>query len=150
MNAALVKIRKACINDLDSLLAIEQTNYARWNINIFTEELTNPHSYTYVAETAKKLIGFLTIWLINQEIEIQNIAILSEYHRQGIGSLLISRLNDLIKKHNIFTIYLEVREKNVAAISFYQKMGFSKYNLRKNYYQDDHAVLMKKIINHEN
>ena len=41
-------------------------------------------------------------------------------------------------------ITLEVRESNVAAISLYEKLGFTSIGQRKNYYQDngENAIIM--------
>lgn len=41
-------------------------------------------------------------------------------------------------------LFLEVRESNERAIHVYEKAGFVKNGLRKNYYEDpvEHAVLM--------
>ena len=46
------------------------------------------------------------------------------------------------------TAYLEVRESNTGAISFYEKQGFSKTGLRKAYYRnpDEAAVTMEKKL----
>ena len=43
---------------------------------------------------------------------------------------------------------LEVRDSNIIAIKFYEKRGFKKISVRKNYYQDTHedAIIYEKII----
>ena len=50
----------------------------------------------------------------------------------------------LSKKADADVITLEVRSKNVPAISLYEKYGFVTVGVRKNFYKkpDDDAVLM--------
>jgi ribosomal-protein-alanine N-acetyltransferase len=45
-------------------------------------------------------------------------------------------------------VYLEVRESNLGAIAFYERLGFSSNGRRNNYYRnpDEAAVCMKKIL----
>ena len=50
----------------------------------------------------------------------------------------------LICKENLCeTIFLEVNSINYKAISLYEKYGFKSYLIRKNYYGENDAVLMK-------
>ena len=46
----------------------------------------------------------------------------------------------------LFQIHLEAREKNSSVLSFYMKKSFSRVGFRKNFYGDDNAILMEKII----
>ncbi len=41
---------------------------------------------------------------------------------------------------------LEVNEKNTPAILLYKKYGFEQISVRKNYYNDDDAIIMNKIL----
>ena len=41
-------------------------------------------------------------------------------------------------------IMLEVNVKNLPAISLYKKMGFKQISLRKNYYNTDDAIIMRR------
>lgn len=54
-----------------------------------------------------------------------HIDILSEYQRQGIGSKLILKLENHLKKNQIKGVHLGTSSKNVKAIPFYNKMGYS-------------------------
>jgi ribosomal-protein-alanine N-acetyltransferase len=49
------------------------------------------------------------------------------------------------------SIFLEVRESNSAAIALYEKFGFEKLSIRKNFYSfpDENAVVMQLLMNKE-
>jgi ribosomal-protein-alanine N-acetyltransferase len=50
---------------------------------------------------------------------------------------------DFCKRKNVCTIFLEVNTINSKAISLYEKFGFARYGIRKKYYGENDAVLMK-------
>lgn len=70
--------------------------------------------------------------------EIFEIGVLKEHRRKQIASKLIDNL-DLDKK-----IFLEVSEDNISAIKLYEKKGFKKISVRKNYYNNKSAIIMCK------
>lgn len=94
------------------------------------------------------MIGFANGSWVLDEGELLNIAVLEKYRRQGLAEILLKTLEDFFTEKNITVIYLEVREKNQSALSFYEKHGFIKNGFRKNYYRnpDDNGVLMMKKI----
>ena len=80
-----------------------------------------------------KIIGFVCIFHVRDEIEIIKICIIKSHQRKNYGSILINE----IKKLNIKKIFLEVSIQNVNAINFYLKNGFQKIGVRKGYYAND-------------
>lgn len=91
----------------------------------------------------QKKIGYIIIFDNSESLEIMKIGVLPEYRRCKIGKLLIEKLLESDRE-----VILEVREKNIGARKFYEKMGFSIIGRRKNYYQDDgdNAILMAKTL----
>ena len=75
-----------------------------------------------------------------------NIVVKKSARNQHIGSLLLDNLLKYAKKNNILSIMLEVNEKNTPAILLYKKYGFEQISVRKNYYNDDDAIIMNKIL----
>jgi ribosomal protein S18 acetylase RimI-like enzyme len=92
-----------------------------------------------------------------EEINIEypahlHIDILNEYQRQGIGSRLIQKLENHLKKNQIKGVHLGTSSKNVKAIRFYNKMGFSQiyegppgYNMWKEEPDVRSLIFAKKI-----
>ena len=98
------------------------------------------HIITYKDSIIK---GVLVYSLIYDRVEIDYIIVDEKYRNHGIATKL---LNYVIENNNISNITLEVRESNVIAINFYEKNGFKKAAIRKNYYKNEDAILMIKKI----
>ena len=57
---------------------------------------------------------------------------------------------NIIKDMDISNITLEVRVDNLVAIKMYEKFGFKKQAIRKNYYQGVDGILMEKVLDRKN
>ncbi len=53
-----------------------------------------------------------------------HIDILEKYQRKGIGSRLMKRFEEHVKKHGVNGIHLETSERNYKAVPFYKKHGY--------------------------
>jgi ribosomal-protein-alanine N-acetyltransferase len=64
-----------------------------------------------------------------------------EFRRAGVGSALVRAA---LSRH-IGEVFLEVRESNIAAQNFYQKLGFRHHDTRPGYYEDprEAAIVMR-------
>ena len=69
--------------------------------------------------------------------DILNIGINPNYQRKGYGSLLMSYLYKELKNRLIEELFLEVRQSNQSAKSFYLNQGFKEISIRKNYYKSN-------------
>lgn len=94
-----------------------------------------------VYEENKKVLGVLVYLIIYDRAEIEYIVVKDEYKNKGIGSKLLSFI-----ENNIKNITLEVRESNTTAISFYKKNGYEIVSTRHNYYKDEDGYLMIKNL----
>ena len=87
------------------------------------------------------LVGFIHCMKSIDSIDIVNIVVDNNYRRRGIATKLIEYIISNNKNKDYF---LEVRESNIEAINLYKKNKFYVVNVRKNYYQDEDALLMKR------
>lgn len=90
----------------------------------------------------KKMVGFILFNDVYGDIEICYIAVIEEYRRRHIASKLINEVLKLMKN----MCSLDVRSKNIAAIALYKSLGFVPVYIRKNYYDDDDAIVMLKEV----
>ena len=72
-----------------------------------------------------------------------NLVVKKSARNLGIGSLLLKHLFSELEKQKITTIHLEVASNNSTAIHLYQKFGFAQVGIRKGYYKQADAILMK-------
>ena len=114
-----------------------------WNYSVFKSELESDSSHYLVVKDNSKIIGFAGIKVTVPDCDIMNIVVKKDFRNQGIGSLLLKELINLSKSLNVKNLFLEVNERNTPAILLYNKFGFNKISIRKNYYKDNNAIVMK-------
>ncbi len=85
------------------------------------------------------LVGFIAFSTIVEEAEILKIGVKKEKTCQGIGTGLLNKMTQQLRKNRIRQIFLEVREDNLLAVSLYQNHGFELAGKRNNYYQSPPA-----------
>lgn len=117
-----------------------------WNSDTLKQEIESKNSYFIIAKYENEIIGFAGIKIIFDEADLMNIVVKKSARNQHIGSLLLDNLLKYAKENNILSIMLEVNEKNTPAILLYKKYGFEQISVRKNYYNKDDAIIMKKIL----
>ena len=96
------------------------------------KSFTNQVSFKIWKIEKDQILGYVSFFHTQDEVEIIKIGINKSYQRQNYGSLLIEE----IKKLRIKKIYLEVSTKNNNAINFYLKHGFQIIGKRNGYYKD--------------
>jgi ribosomal-protein-alanine acetyltransferase len=99
-----------------------------------------------IAELNGQICGFLVARIAGDEAEILNAAVDTARRRQGVGTALLEAAVTTVQARGAKNVYLEVRESNSAAISFYGQHGFEKTGERHQYYSrpTENAVVMKK------
>lgn len=80
---------------------------------------------------------------IAAEWELENIVIVPAERRRGLANQLLEVLVAAARSTNSESLFLEVRESNLAARSLYEKAGFQLTGSRKSYYSNppEDAVL---------
>ncbi|HLK07621.1 MAG TPA: ribosomal protein S18-alanine N-acetyltransferase [Candidatus Angelobacter sp.] len=101
-----------------------------------------------VVEQSGNVVGFIVGRQVEDEWEIENIAVTGSARRCGLGSRLVGELLDLVRSRGGKSIFLEVRESNRAARSLYEKWAFLEVGRRKMYYQNpaEDALILKFIF----
>lgn len=135
-----MEIIKADKSDID---AIFNLNYEllgeseRWQKDMLKKDFDL--SNYLVAKVNGKVAAYISYRVVLDECEIFQICVHNDFQRQKIASNLISAL---IEHEAVKTIFLEVNTKNVGAIEFYKKQGFTILGERKNYYKSECAYNM--------
>jgi len=81
--------------------------------------------------------GFLCAASAADEAELQSIAVDESHRGSGVGSELMRSFLAWAAAAGVRTIYLEVREGNTRARSFYARWGFAQVGKRPRYYRDN-------------
>ena len=93
----------------------------------------------------EELVSYIYYSGVEDFIELYRIATHVNHQKKGHAKrLFLSSLHSLTSFNRII---LEVNCFNSAAIALYESLGFRKYYIRRNYYENgDDAILMEKIL----
>lgn len=140
-----ITIQKAEKADFDKVVLLEQSCLKETMGQDFYEDtLKTTTMVLLLAKQNQELVGLLSFYVVEQELEIINFCVKEENRRKHIGQQLFEQA---LEWYHPKKISLEVRESNVPAISLYTKMGLEKLSVRKKYYQDgENAIRMGKDI----
>ena len=133
------------MGDLDPLLALQALyrEGARWSEADYRAVLAAKGPlHCAVAESRGKVCGFVVYQPVGAETEIANLGVHPDHRRKGMGGALLA----YVSCEHPGDLYVEVRESNEGALSFYRALGFTSFATRANYYRDpgEAAVLLKR------
>ena len=131
---------------LREVLRIEQSEYVRpWTSTLFTSELAQRTSRRYtVATIGPVLAGYAGLMLVEDQGHVNTLTVDKNWHRRGIGSVLLIDLARAAVGAGARHLTLEVREHNEPAKAMYTKFGFAPIGIRRNYYAEtgEDAIVM--------
>lgn len=146
----MINYRLMTIEDVEAVHAIEEVVFPTpWTLNSFYQEMTsNTQAYYYVAEDEnQKIIGFCGMWIVFDDSQITNVAVLPEGRGKGVGESLMRHAIALSKDKKVAVMSLEVRVTNIVAQNLYRKLGFSDGGIRKGYYTDNQEDALVMWVN---
>ena len=100
----------------------------------------NPFGKYLILKEDNEIIGYLYYSDIYERAEINQFEINFIHRNCGKGSYLLKECLNRIKKD----ITLEVKEDNTVAIKLYEKNGFTKKAIRREYYNGVDGILMER------
>jgi [ribosomal protein S18]-alanine N-acetyltransferase len=108
-----------------------------WNDGEFRSLLAQGPVFGFIARPVgnKGAAGFVLARLAAGEAEILTIAVAKPERRSGLGRKLMDAVLRELHAQRAESLFLEVDEKNAAAVSLYRKLGFSQVAKRPSYYQ---------------
>lgn len=100
-----------------------------------------------VARCEQVLAGFAIMRYGDDRAHLVLLGVSPEYRRRGIGTALISWLENTLTVAGIRFVQVEVRETNLVAQAFYASLGYERVNATVGYYRGWEAAihLVKEI-----
>ncbi|MDO4888263.1 MAG: GNAT family N-acetyltransferase [Actinomycetaceae bacterium] len=80
------------------------------------------------------------------EAEVLTIGVAPSHRGQGLGGLLLDELLSLAAADGAEEVFLEVRSRGEVARRLYESRGFVTVGLRRGYYRDDDALIMRLAL----
>jgi [ribosomal protein S18]-alanine N-acetyltransferase len=141
-------IRKALASDAQAIHQIlqESPGAANWSEAGIRTSLNSSQTTALVSARDHHITGCIFGCRVEHEAEILNLAVKSIYRRNGEGNELVQQLLAAWQSQNVQRIFLEVRESNVGAVQFYERLGFQQIGRRKKYYSgpEEDALLLDR------
>jgi ribosomal-protein-alanine N-acetyltransferase len=131
------KIRLAERRDIGELLEIEEAQFPEpWTRRILLDEIENTETRRYTVATEKrKIIGYLGVMFVLDELHVNTIGTLPQEEGRGIATSLLDDAWADARERGITRATLEVAVSNQRAIDLYYRYGFRPVGVRKNYYE---------------
>jgi len=132
---------------LDAVMAIERASFGQpWRRELFAAELIHRRALPLVALTlpAEILAGYLCLWLVAEEAQVQNLAVHPAFRGRGVGRRLLTHGLAEARRRGCQLATLEVRPSNFQALALYRSLGFKEVGRRPRYYQaeNEDALLL--------
>ena len=140
-------LREMMVEDLDQVMEIEQDLFrVPWTREGYFTFLTRNDAMFLVVEEKGQILAYCGLLMVLDEGDVTNVAVRRDRQKEGIGNFLIESLIRLAEGLGVTTIHLEVRQSNETALRLYERNGFTRDGIRKNYYENpvDDAILMTR------
>lgn len=82
-----------------------------------------------------QLIGLMVYQIAGSQCSLLNVVVAQTQLGKGHGRYLVERLLKIAEDSGCDSVFLEVREDNIPAVSLYESLGFSVINTRPGYYE---------------
>lgn len=135
----MIQVRCMIRRDLKEVLKIEKDCYsgAAWDSEDFTDTLCGRSYLNIVAEDGEDVLGFLVAEIRDDKYHIMNMGVSPSNRKEGVGAALINKMKDRLPKRGRRRMTVCVRESNLEAQLFFQKMDFLAIRTHRGYYSDN-------------
>ncbi len=150
-----LKLRQAVVDDVPELVKIENACFQidRMSPRSFKWMIQKANGQLFVAETQEGLAGYILILYHRGThlARIYSLAVLPTIRKLGVGQKLLEIAEKAAVERDCIYMRLEVHLKNKGAIALYEKNGYRRFGLLKDYYEDHSDALRyeKRIMYRE-
>ena len=150
----MIIIRDASEGDLSIIKFLEDQAFINdaYDLEMLLTALLESKGMSIIAECDNIPAGYsIAIGMKDRKADIESICVDPKFQGKGIGSMLLSAIEQKMRDRGFIESVLEVREFNRSAISMYEKAGYSVSRKLLNYYTGKldgsrNALRMKKIL----
>ena len=136
--------------DNAALAALHALGFERpWSLEALADTLVSPGVFALKAGTPP--MGFLLARTVIDEAEILTLTVDPAARRTGLGRALVEAAAFRAQSAGVASLWLEVAQDNVAALTLYVGCGFEQVGRRKGYYPRHQglvdALTLKRRLN---
>ena len=114
-------------NDFDKVFRIMEQSFPEDEYRPYEEQealLKNPLYQIYAICGDEDVKAFAALWIFDEIIFIEHLAVKSEFRNEGLGSKILQELTQDLNKMVCLEVELPEEEIQVRRIKFYQRNGF--------------------------
>ena len=130
--------RQANAFDLPVFVSLDKElfPYSPWSAVQYKEEFSSPTRYFVVAIGAEQnIIGYAGVFAPGgAEADVLTVGVVPTQRGKGIAKALMALITDWATQQGSIAMMLEVKVDNREAIGLYESLGYSKLNVRKDYF----------------
>ena len=134
----MITYRVANAFDLPVFVSLDKElfPYSPWSASQYKEEFSSPTRHFVVAvDQAQSIVGYAGVFAPgNAEADILTVGVVPEHRGKGIAKALMALITEWAKAQGTTAMMLEVKVDNSEAIGLYESLGYSKLNIRKDYF----------------
>ena len=133
---------------VDAVCVLEEEAFSMpWHRESFLEMILNKDACYLVGIINEEVIASCGLRNIVGDGEITNVVTSVGMRGKGIGKQMLLKLMEEGMKMGVEAFTLEVRKSNLRAAALYEKFGFEKIYIRKQYYDDgEDAVIYQRVV----
>jgi ribosomal-protein-alanine N-acetyltransferase len=134
----MITYRVANTFDLPVFVSLDKElfPYSPWSASQYKEEFSSPTRHFVVAlDEAQSIIGYAGVFAPGAaEADVLTVGVVPAHRGKGIARQLMGSITDWAQQQGSTAMMLEVKVDNTEAIGLYESLGYSKLNVRKDYF----------------
>jgi len=134
----MITYRQANAFDLPVFVSLDKElfPYSPWSASQYKEEFSSPTRHFVVAIDAEQnIIGYAGVFAPGgAEADVLTVGVIPAQRGKGIARQLMAMITDWATVQGSIAMMLEVKVDNFQAIGLYESLGYSKLNIRKDYF----------------
>jgi [ribosomal protein S18]-alanine N-acetyltransferase len=110
--------------------------YSPWSASQYKEEFSAPTRHFVVAlDETESIIGYAGVFAPGgAEADVLTVGVIPSQRGKGIARQLMAQITHWARQQGSTAMMLEVKVDNLEAIGLYDSLGYSKLNIRKDYF----------------
>ena len=145
----MITYREANAFDLPVFVSLDKElfPYSPWSASQYKEEFSSPTRHFVVAvDQAQNIVGYAGVFAPGAaEADILTVGVVPEQRGKGIAKALMALITEWAKAQGTTAMMLEVKVDNSEAIGLYESLGYSKLNIRKDYFGTGLDALVMRL-----
>ena len=134
----MITYREANAFDLPVFVSLDKElfPYSPWSASQYKEEFSSPTRHFVVAlDQAENVVGYAGVFAPGAaEADILTVGVVPEHRGKGVAKALMALITSWANSQGSTAMMLEVKTDNTDAIGLYESLGYSKLNVRKDYF----------------